>query len=71
MAVIDDPPPPTHTHLILFIHQDTEDLCTVSLLDAGPPSGVEHIVVLWAVLVVLHCLLRVTEKRVGQIWERT
>lgn len=24
-------------YLILFIQDDTEDLCTVSLLDAGPP----------------------------------
>ncbi|KAK0137470.1 putative RNA polymerase II subunit B1 CTD phosphatase rpap2 [Merluccius polli] len=45
--------------------RDTEDLGAVSLLDAGPPRRREHIVVLWAVLVILHPLLCVAKGRGG------
>lgn len=38
-----------HLYLILFIQDYTEDLCTVSFLDAGPPRNHENIIILGVV----------------------
>lgn len=36
-------------YLILFIQDYTEDMCTVSFLDAGPPGNRENIIILGVV----------------------
>lgn len=55
----------THRYLILFIQYDTKDLCTVSFLDAGPPSDCENIIILRLVGVNRQSLL--CEERRGKL----
>lgn len=44
-------------YLILFIQDNTEDLCSVSLLDAGLPRNCEDVVILAGVAVIREALL--------------
>lgn len=40
------------TYLILLIQDNTEDLCNVSILDAGSPSNRENVMILCGVAVI-------------------
>lgn len=58
-------------YLILFIQDNTEDLCAVSLLDAGPPRNREHVMVLGGVAVFRKGLLCERETNGGIKRENT
>lgn len=52
-------------YLILFIQDYAEDLCCVPLLDAGPPSNREDVMILGGVAVIREGLLWEREKNKG------
>lgn len=58
-------------YLILFIQDNTEDLCTVSLLNAGPPSNREDVMVLSGVAVIRERLLCKRQMKGFKIGEKT